>query len=90
MNLKSVEPHLHGSQTEQESVAIFTLQAGFVIFTQIKGMNMLSCTAVFLTCSIFYCRQLLHRFVCLFMAYKICRSIQRYAKSKISNLLGLV
>ena len=44
MNLKSVEPHLHGSQTEQESVAIFTLQAGFVINTQIKGMNMLSCS----------------------------------------------
>ena len=36
MNLKSVEPHLHGSQTEQESVAIFTLQAGFVIITQIN------------------------------------------------------
>ena len=33
MNLKSVKPHLHGwgGSTNQESVAIFTLQAGFVI-----------------------------------------------------------
>ena len=43
MNLKSVEPHLHSSQTQQESVAIFTIQAGFVIITQIKSMNKFSC-----------------------------------------------
>ena len=36
MNLKSVKPHLHGwgGSTNQESVAIFTLQAGFVISTR--------------------------------------------------------
>ena len=70
MNLKSVEPHLHSSQTQQESVAIFTIQAGFVIITQMK--------------SIFAALRLLHSFVHLFMVYKICTSIQPSSKSATS------